>query len=377
MASLSERPNWKVEPTTYGRWKKIFSDLDGRERPSPATGMSEWDWIDYLVAQRIAPYYYFKCSANGGLVPGVRLTSGLKRYYLQFIAANEIYRREAYDLLGLINGQGVVPLLVKGIQLQNSVYPLPGLRPTSDLDLIVRDKDEFNAAAAVLQSMGYNRYLYRSDNYARYVLKDIALLPPEGRKVMVELHHSLRFGRWDDRKAFDEPFFEDGNIGLAESGGVRYKELRAEANYLYLCYHSFHSHFNSSSALWINDIRMVGEKAAASGEDLDKLSEKTLTAGCLRMGKNVVGSLEGGTDQLPDFVDDTGTVKSMSDAEIMEEFGHLDSAAKKLIWLKWWVFPDHGYIRNKYGTRKNWLFIYYRHFAGIIKGLLRMRDKNE
>jgi hypothetical protein len=377
MPTIPENIKWKIDSKTYMNWKKVFSNLENKSSASGPDGISDDEWISFLVKERIAPYYYYECNRQGNFANSIILKEALKRYYIHFMAANEIYKREALELLKVLNNEGIIPVLFKGIQLQNEVYFSPELRPTSDLDIVIKNKSQFDKAMTLLNGMGYRKFPYRSDRYARNVLKEIVFLPPESKKINVEIHHSLRFGKWDKRRIYDEVLLNDDNIHIVEANGVKYYGLNDDANYIFLCYHAFQSHINIKSILWINDLFLLKEKLGGNESEVEILSEKTLAVDQYKFGNYLLNEIKHGINPRLIYVDDSRSVEDMSSSKVYLEFKNIDGNIRKMIWIMWWLMPNYFYLKQKYGVNRSIAYIYKRHFTGIIKGLVRIGHLNE
>jgi hypothetical protein len=372
MPAIHEKIKWKIDFKTYTIWKRVFSDLANEGNTSGRDGIGDDEWISILVRERIAPYYYYRCRQFNNFASRSYLREALKRYYMHFLAANEIYKREALELLKVLNNEGIIPILFKGIQLQNEVYCVPELRPTSDLDIVIKDEKQFDKTMAFMIKMGYGKYPYRSYNYARNVLKEIVFMPPENRKIMIELHHSFRFGRWDKRRKYDKIFLQDDHIHICESNGVKYYGLNRDANYLFLCYHAFQSHINIKSILWINDLFLIQKELEGNEREIEKLSEETLTVDQYKFCNYLLNEIKQGKAPRPDFIDDSCSDEDISSSKVYLEFKNIDGRLRKLTWIMWWVLPNYRYLKQKYGVKRSFAYIYARHFAGIIKGIIRI-----
>lgn len=366
---------WRIDPGTYLLWKKVFSDMSGGSEASAPAGMSDDNWISFLVREKIAPYYYFRCKSRDGFGSDNLLKKELERYYFHFAAANLIFRKEAIGVLKVLNNEGLKPVLFKGLQLQKELYPLPELRPTSDLDLVVRRDEDFGRVTGLLDRLGYKRFSYRSDGYAKNILKEIVFMPPFGRKIMIELHHSLRFGKWDRRRAGDRPFLEEGNLHVCEDDGAEYYALNKDLNFLFLNYHAFESHIGMNKILWISDLQLLKDKI---DRDIERLAEATDTINSYKFGLSLLEDVMDGRNQKPCFIEEGFTVEIEAGAKIAVEFRNVDGFFRKMLWLKWFLFPNFGYLRKKYGPAgQNFIIIYFRHFTGIFKGLVRLGKVHE
>ena len=368
---------WKIDKATFLRWKKVFSDIAGKGAAAPMEGMEEKEWIDFLAAQRILPFYYKACRDFRNLDGSGSLKKGLKDNYIRFLASNEIYTSHARGTLGAMNRSGIIPIVIKGLQLQRMVYPKPELRPTSDLDIIVDEKEQYFTALDVMKSLCYRRINYRRESYARNILKEIVFVPPPGGRIRVELHHSFRFGQWDKRRRSDEPFLRESSMTAAEDGEIKYRGLADPANFLYLSYHAFQSHTNVKSVLWMNDLRLLRKSIDFSpGSHIWDLAKETGTERHCRFGLELLDELEKEGGSLPSCVKDSCDLQQVADEKLFVEFRNVESFPKKMLWLAWFLCPEYQYLKSKYGRERNPVYIYSKHIAGIFRGFFRAGKLN-
>lgn len=104
------------------------------------------------------------------------------------LAWNLRLRHELLRLLGLFNQADIPVVPLKGPYLADFLYADPVLRPTSDLDLLVRTQD-FQSSQQVLEQAGCKR-LAAGDQGAEY---HVSFVTNDGRpgSVLVELHWAL------------------------------------------------------------------------------------------------------------------------------------------------------------------------------------------
>ncbi|MBM4457735.1 MAG: nucleotidyltransferase family protein [Chloroflexi bacterium] len=101
-------------------------------------------------------------------------------------------RFEATRLLDLLHAAGVPVMPLKGLALRESIYPDPALRPSGDIDLLVR-AEHVRQAESALQALGYladetyrPRAWYRPETSHHLVPYRLP-----GREVQVEIHWDL------------------------------------------------------------------------------------------------------------------------------------------------------------------------------------------
>ena len=94
-------------------------------------------------------------------------------------------RQVLEEVLGILARLGVVPIALKGPVLADRIHPDPGLRPSSDLDLLVREA-ELERSAEALVSAGFGRAPAIVDAYQLRHLHHLRLSRQPGPDV--ELH---------------------------------------------------------------------------------------------------------------------------------------------------------------------------------------------
>lgn len=139
---------------------------------------------------RVAPQLYRRLLTHPPPLPPDRPTvAALKRSYLYTLGENERARRQLADLVAALGARGIAPVLLKGAHLAFGIYPDPGTRPMSDLDVLVAG-EEVPDAAAVLRDLGYvpmNAYSLEAERaHSAHLPPFVAL----GR-IPIELHWRL------------------------------------------------------------------------------------------------------------------------------------------------------------------------------------------
>jgi hypothetical protein len=137
-------------------------------------------------------------------------------------------------VLGVLEGAGVQPRLLKGAAVARLDYPDPSLRPFGDLDLLVRSAD-FDTAVTALVDAGFTRPLPEPrPGFDRRFNKGSTLWGPGG--VELDLHRTFVFGPWGLRIRLDD-LWEDAGDPLVV-GGHPVRALSARNRTLHACYHA-------------------------------------------------------------------------------------------------------------------------------------------
>lgn len=164
---------------------------------------------------------------------------------------------QAAELLGLINrfaGQGIDVLPLKGIVLSLQLYGDPGMRTSSDIDILVKEED-FERAWQMLESEGYlcglsiRGFTARQKNYIRKHNYHLQFDSVE-KKQHLELHWNF------------------GALWLPEHTGLMWKHIEKmkwmggginvldnDALLLFLCDHGVRHHFVSLK--WLADFAVL------------------------------------------------------------------------------------------------------------------------
>ncbi len=163
-----------------------FQEFLGR----PENGLSWGELFHLLQMQGLAPFTYYSLRAPEwqSLLPETflaRLKNTFRETSLQnFFLQRELKRlNEHFDLARLI----VVPL--KGASLINRLYPLPGLRPMQDIDLLIHDRD-WEKVKRVLLTAGYQPLSDLPEKWVKGFHFHAAFILPE-RNLVVEVHWNL------------------------------------------------------------------------------------------------------------------------------------------------------------------------------------------
>lgn len=130
------------------------------------------DWEKFLnlaESERVAPLVYHIFQEELGDLPEAALPSWrwhqldlpiwllhrLRTWYHGCALSNRTLLREFFRLWPYLQAQGLEVIPLKGLHLIPTLYQNWGLRPMSDLDLLVKPH-EVSAVAAILQAQGYS-----------------------------------------------------------------------------------------------------------------------------------------------------------------------------------------------------------------------------
>jgi hypothetical protein len=165
-----------------------------------AAKVTEWEDIAAQAeAHGLAPLLYVHTRA-AGVQPPPPVKRKLQGLYLRHHHANQVRTGVLRDILSAYAAAGVPALVLKGAALSHTVYPEPGLRPMSDLDILVREEDLWRAQS-LLAGLGFDAPLPVGPELAHRHLA-IAARQVEGLSVLVEIHHKLLSDYFDHAASF-------------------------------------------------------------------------------------------------------------------------------------------------------------------------------
>lgn len=210
----------------------------------------DWDYfLKTARSMRIAPFIYYNIKDKNF---NQDIVFKLKEEYKKNLFANILILDELKKVADSLNKSKIEFVLLKGAALIQNVYPDFGVRPLSDLDLLIKFKD-LKEANTILENLGFR--LYEKNSYKRGKLTYIK----NSQKFLkfLDLHWELESFPFL-RKIIN--FNLEEIFDRAEEVQDK-KELRVLSpfdNLIYLCVHlSLHHSFE---LFWLLDIYLLIDK---------------------------------------------------------------------------------------------------------------------
>jgi hypothetical protein len=165
-----------------------------------AAELEGWDEIlAQLKDHRMAPLLYVHLKGAGVELP-LDVKRPLQSMYVRHRWADQVRRRVLREILAAFQADEIPALVLKGAALSHLVYPESGLRPMSDLDILVPRSEVWRAGQA-LAKLGFDVPLPLDQKLHHHHLP-IATRRDEGLLVAVELHHRLTSDYFDHARAY-------------------------------------------------------------------------------------------------------------------------------------------------------------------------------
>jgi hypothetical protein len=219
-------------------------------------GPLNWDYIvNRSHHHRITPIVYAAMKRHGmfeSAPAGVQDT--LRKAYLGSLATNMAYLEELETILSRFNDAHIKSMIVKGPALAQGLYEDPGLRPFSDIDILVDHKD-MESIANTMGELGYQvSEDYRPlDYYEKYHFHHIYLKETEFMSYVVEIHWDL-FTSFSSVQCDLGSLFE--NKMVLHTNGCALTTLSWDDHFLYLCAAHCHHHV-FGSLLYFSDLMRI------------------------------------------------------------------------------------------------------------------------
>jgi len=209
-------------------------DLAKEAKKITASSISWNDIIQNAEVQGIAPLLYYRLRQNAVDIPAASVRT-LKGLYIRHRRSWEVRTSVLQEIAAGCEERGIPLTLLKGAALAHLLYPEPGLRPSSDIDILVPEA-HIPAACDLLKFIGFDLPSITSPK--AYLQKHLpqATLGREGEMVKVDLHHHLlkqgRPNRIDIAGNSAPPL----KFSLG-AGGPAARTLNLEDTLRYLCLH--------------------------------------------------------------------------------------------------------------------------------------------
>jgi len=308
---------------------------------------------------------------------------------LAWVAWDLAQRGDTARLLAAFRGAQLKPLILKGAALACSHYAHPGLRPRSDLDLLVPEAVK-EPAEKLLRSLGYFRQGVPMGRYVSHQ-STWSLVNRQGASHDVDLHwRSNNSPTLAKLLGYEEMVARA--VGVPALGPHAFAPCAIDA-LLFACIHrTGHTHAPmyvdgvaepaKDRLIWLYDIYLLASRMSAP--ELEESVSLALKKRAAEMTWEALELCEGhfGLD-LPDFVRQELSRRSVAEpSSQVFRGGRLRQLAGDLLeldgrerigWLREMAFPSPQYIRSKYPDAKpSWLPVLYirRAYSGLRKALL-------
>ncbi len=276
-------------------------------------------------------------------------------------------KKELARVLEMLDARGIHPVLMKGFPLAYQVYASPHLRPSFDIDLMIR-RSEVATTLKVLEELGYQ---LRSPEVNMDAVHEFSV----HREDAGGFEHVLDFHWKISNPAFFSDLLSYEEIDAQAVGipllGPDARALDFEQALLLACVHRVAHHHNDLRLIWLYDIHLLAGRLGpeAMARFADRASEKRVFSICRS------GLLESnrffGTPLGREWLEDRGEREEVSKAYLVREANwrwrdlifnlkYRGPFRDRVDYLRSYLFPPAGFMLKKYSARNRaWLPLLY------------------
>jgi hypothetical protein len=371
--------------------KTICQLIQGNIEPADAPDM---DW-DTIVAearrQGVAPLIYWRLAQDGQLknIPEAA-QNALREAYATTWMNNQRILSELSTLARLFQQADIPAVVLKGACFVLTLYPDIGLRPMSDLDIMV-PKARVTEAVQIAAGLGYLDAAPEAvPGMNARVNHHVWLQKPDAPAHLLEIHYSLVADQgftfavpvdwfWEQAQPIEAKLQQEYPALLM---------LSAEAQILYAAAHATLQHgFKETPLRWFYDFDRLARRYSHQidwqalieqaqhlewGSALGAYAAETVKYFETPIPINIQETLAGLSDRHSHLVQSQKQAAATQTLSELQAIAKLQGVEKlsKLIAL---LTPTPAYMRWRYGLEKNWQLpaAYLRRWAGIAQDGLR------
>ncbi len=241
------------------------------EKPS----CSDHDWfelIDALSAHGIIPLLYFKAGRlPPELKPPEKVLAKMRINFLESRTASLQMEQQLAEITAVFDKEGLEFIVLKGPSLAWSAFPDSSLRPSGDIDILVRPRD-FVKGRQILHAIGYESLDNRFETQRYFDYEEVLVNKRKNRhSCQVELHWDLlRYPVLTSDEHLDDLFNRAVNN---KHDFCSFKTLHPVDTFIYLSLHLFAKHNRSIRFIWIYDLYLIAGRCL-SDDDWKALQQR-------------------------------------------------------------------------------------------------------
>ena len=118
------------------------------------------------------------------------LRSLSRKQYLRNYVVNTLLLKELKNVLDSLAKKSLEVMLLKGAAFNIDVYPLPGLRPMRDIDLLIH-REDLATVTEILCAAGYERYPPPARNRIEKFQGEVTYIKGSEFPIIIEPHWTL------------------------------------------------------------------------------------------------------------------------------------------------------------------------------------------
>jgi len=188
----------------------------GHEKPDNTIRMASeslgWETVAVMASHHgISSILYDFLQKTEQLKVPQHFEDHLRKEYIANFSLSLFYEKSLKTIVQHFKQHDLTFAIHKGLGLSALLYPKPGLRPCGgDFDILVR-KQDYSAAKALLEEIGYKIYDSRFEQHElTYIGEAVFIKKTNVAKLVVDLHTDFNANHWGKVSGFDMTnFWED------------------------------------------------------------------------------------------------------------------------------------------------------------------------
>jgi hypothetical protein len=340
----------------YKQLKNIYDALKEGAFPKNPEGFNDEEWIKYLKDTKVCGLFKSVILRKNGIIESL-VEKEIRKEYFRLLLFNRQRREEAVRIIGMLNDVGIVPTILKGIYLQDFIYPEGEIRPSDDIDIFVANKKEFQKAQEIIESLGYKQYIYQSKIWQAVFSKSFTYMNNKEHHyyptyVNIDLHKELLFNNTDKRAYLNIPFKDEKLYEEAKYGNCSVKVMKKEAALAYLIFHHIKIH-QLQNFIQIYDLLLFRRNNYI---DWEKLKEITTRMNYWDETKRILDIVDTFFDEINEKELEFLVNESFKNTFLFK-MRNVKGIHLKILWIYVWLLPSKQFLRSSNSKNKNYLFL--------------------
>ncbi|MBI4672643.1 MAG: nucleotidyltransferase family protein [Chloroflexi bacterium] len=339
--------------------------------PGPTDNATWQALLERAKVQGLSPLLYAALETHGFVNVPAFVVDSLQDIYRNSALATAVAHREMETLLSRFTAQQIDVVVLKGAALSKWLYPLPGLRPFGDLDLLIHQTDR-SAASVFLNTCGYQEADGLGAAFYTAFSCELGFHRAAPPRLNVDLHWQLLNPNFYRRRVKLDWFW--GRTQLFVSGPVMARMFDPTAQLVHLALHLGVQHGNAPRLIHFYDLALLICKygaamdwrtAAAYVQDtglarpVHQVLIQTQAAWKIALAPETLALFRPRESHLSERAAFLLTTAVHKEASVLTDTLSIPEAGNKLRYVLGILFPNAAYMRQRYALAPDTFLPYY------------------
>lgn len=351
--------NW---PATLDNWFRALL----RQEPisPPQVTYEEWGvWLTAVAHHGMSALVYtWLLNAPANHQPPPPIMTQLRVEHVANIALAERRRRQAANLVTRLDQVDIQPIVLKGTALAHWLYDLPELRPSADIDFLIRP-DDFDAVFDILTTDEFTPKVERMPGLpGAWECEFLASSQVNGiPRYDVDLHWTLSpFEQVQKQCDHDTLFLDAADIQIGNSAISILDPVTA---FIHASFHLIYNHPMAMRLIWLYDIHLLAQYISKMKMWVHVVEGSVLWQARLALAYALQLTQEWFGTIFPETISDTHWLPPLqAEIEMHQVTQHRLTSRPKSVWFNW-----HRHQMQSMNTHEKWIYIQNRLFPGELE----------